>query len=133
MVGLKNNRILPVFILLTIALLLSCSKADSDAQLQNIRFENSVQDCLEISPLRAVQENNLFFVHAKLTAKKNIGYCGCTSLLLSYQVVDKIKNLISYGVFSSVNRDHLTLLINSDVEKNDVKPLTVWIGCKSPD
>ncbi|MHB8137724.1 MAG: DUF2195 family protein [Smithellaceae bacterium] len=129
----KYLYLVPLSVMFIFLALLSCAKHDEPTRKTKLHIVNNVRECIEITPQRSYQENNVSFISIKLVTKKNPDFCGCKSPLLSYQAKGKvdqgINSSLSYGIFSPKQRDHLALMINPDVEANYFESVTIYINC----
>ncbi|KPJ94069.1 MAG: hypothetical protein AMJ53_06025 [Gammaproteobacteria bacterium SG8_11] len=134
--------ILPSCVLLT---LLGCNStllAGSSDNNSNVSIINNVEDCVAFASQNIEKTSNGIVLHSKAEFKKSTANCGCTSLLLSYNVSEKIsiegeeieyERLYAQKIAPSTNVNDYPFVISADPELNYRGKVTLKVNCKSPD
>lgn len=114
----------------------SCSFNNS-IKKSDIEVDNSVVECFQIVPVRKFVHNNLVLLDTKLNTIKSIGYCGCKSALLSYNVTYsnsiEVNTPKFLSVFSSLLRGKYSFVLAQDFALNKHRAYVLHVQCSSPE
>jgi hypothetical protein len=137
-----KQTILPSCVLLA---LLGCNStllAGGSENSSSVSIINTVEDCLTFTSQNIEKTPNGIVLHTKAEFKKSTAECGCTSLLLSYNVSEKIniegeeleyERLYAQKIAPSKNVNDYPFVISADPGLTYRGKVALKVNCKSPD
>ena len=137
-----NQTILSCCVLLT---LLGCNStllAGGPDKGSDISIVNTVEDCITFAHQNIEKTPYSIVFHTKAEFKKSTAECGCMSLLLSYNVSDKIniegeeleyERLYAQKIAPGKNVDDYPFVISADPGLTYRGKVALKVSCKSPD
>jgi hypothetical protein len=109
MAAQRLNEIKNILLIFTCAFTVSC---DSE---ERVILDNMLGQYLVFSGAELVESETLLLYSAKSKLKDNVGLCGCKSAVIAYSVhLEAGDQLVSYGVFSTLNKERYNFVIGSD-------------------
>ena len=105
----------------------SCAAQKSN---DSILIDNVVSECITFKKSNIEVYGNIILLNTEWEVRNNIGECGCKSAALKYEVKTENNQSISQGMFSTINREKLQFVINTDSSLFKKLSYTLIINCK---
>ena len=108
----------------------------------NVSILNSVENCISFTAQNIEKTSNAIVLHTKADFKKSTAECGCMSLLLAYNVVEKItvegeeleyERLYAQKISPGKNVNDYPFVISADPGLTYRGKVALKVNCKSPD
>jgi hypothetical protein len=126
--------------LVVIAIAASAASSDVSGAVKEdtprLELDSTLAECVTLTLGQIMGEKNLLLLPAKLTVRKSIGYCGCKSGAIRYQVYETYQGRrreMSDGRLNSVPRagktDEVIFVLNPDIEISRRPPFILKIAC----
>ena len=110
----------------------SCSAKEKIEGFQpDIKFDNSLEQCISFDSHSISQEDNITLLKLKYHANQPIGHCGCKSALAQYRVFKPHQEVVA-GLIDFRDKDSLNLTLTHVGSLLTGEAITISFSCSQP-